>query len=84
MVDPDLHLGLDLFLATLNSSQKAYSASHDAILHWHPEDEVPSYEVMKQCIAEITGVVLIVDHMCPNSCVAFTGPFAELKICPVW
>ena len=55
MVDPDLCLRLDLFLATLNSSQKAYLASHDVILHWHPEDKVPSYEVMKQHIAEITG-----------------------------
>ena len=82
MVDSDLCLGLDLFLATLNSSQKTYSASHDVILHWHPEDEVPSYEVTKWYITEITGVVPIVDHMCPNSCVAFTGPFAELEICP--
>jgi hypothetical protein len=82
MVDPDIHLGLDLFLATLNSSQKTYLASRNVILHQHPEDKVPSYEQMKQHIAEITGVVLIVEHMCPNSCVAFTGPFSELEICP--
>ena len=82
MVDPDICLELDLFLATLNSLQKIYLASSNVILHQHPEDEVPSYKQMKQHIAEITGVVLIVEHMCPNSCVAFTGPFSELKICP--
>jgi hypothetical protein len=72
--DPDLRLGLDLFLANINSSQKAYSASRDAILRRHPDDEVPSYEQMRCRIAEISGVVPIVDHMCINSCLAFTGP----------
>ena len=82
MVNPDLRLGLELFLASLNSSQKTYSASRNAILHRHPEDEVPTYEQIKRRIAEITGVVSIVNNMCPNSCVAFTGPFSELEICP--
>ena len=80
--DPDLRLGLDLFLANINSSQKAYSASRDAILRRHPDDEVPSYEQMRCRIAEISGVVPIVDHMCINSCLAFTGPFQEIDICP--
>lgn len=80
--DPDLRLGLDLFLATLNCSQKAYTASRSAILRRHPDDEVPSYEQIKQRIAEISGVVPIVDHMCVNTCLAFTGPFAELDSCP--
>jgi hypothetical protein len=66
--DLDLRLGLiDLFLANINSSQKAYLASRDAILHRHPDDDVPSYEQMKRRIAEISGVVPIVDHMCMNS-----------------
>jgi hypothetical protein len=47
-----------------------------------PEDRVPSYEQTKWCITEITRVVPIMDHMCPNSCIAFTGPFAGLEICP--
>jgi hypothetical protein len=37
--DPDLRLGIDLFIANINSSQKAYSASREAILRRHPNDE---------------------------------------------
>jgi hypothetical protein len=36
---------------------------------------------MKRRIAEITGVVPIVDDMCQNSCIAFTGPLAKLNAC---
>lgn len=79
--DPDLRLGLDLFLATVNSSQNTYSAAWDAILRCHPDDKVPSYDQIKCRIAEISGVVPIVDHMCLNSCVSFMGPFAELDSC---
>jgi hypothetical protein len=81
-IDPNLHLGLDLFFATTNASQKTYVASCNAILCCHPDDEVPSYEQMKGHIAEIMGVIPIVHHMCAKSCVAFTGPFADLTCCP--
>jgi hypothetical protein len=73
---------LDLFLATINASQKTYVASRNAILRRHPDDEVPSYEQIRRRIGEITGVVPIVHHMCVKSCVAFTGPFADLTCCP--
>jgi hypothetical protein len=81
-IDPNLRLGLDLFLATINASQKTYVASRNAILRRHPNDEVPSYEQIRRRIGEITGVVPIVHHMCEKSCVAFTGPFADLTCCP--
>ena len=80
--DPDFRLGLDLFLANINSSQDAYTASRSAILRRHPDDDIPSYSQMKQRIAEITGVVPIIHDMCKNSCLAFTGPFRDLESCP--
>ena len=36
---------------------------------------------MKQHIAEITGIVPIVDNMCKNSCIAFTRPLSTLDAC---
>jgi len=36
---------------------------------------------MKRRIAEITGIVPIVDDMCKNSCIAFTGPLSKLDAC---
>jgi hypothetical protein len=80
--DPDLQLGLRLFLATINASQETYTSSREAIMLRHPDDQVPSFDQIKRSIADITGVVPIIEHMCPNSCLAFTGPYASLDTCP--
>ena len=80
--NPDLQLGLRLFLAMVNSSQQTYASSREAIMIRHPDDQVPSFDQIKRSIADITGVVPIIEHMCPNSCLAYTGPFASLDICP--
>lgn len=37
---------------------------------------------MKKKIAEITGITEIVNDMCPNNCVGYTGPYATLDQCP--
>lgn len=80
--NPDLQLGLRLFLAMTNSSQETYASSREAIMLRHPDDQIPSYDQIKRIIADITGVVPIIEHMCPNSCLAYTGPFGSLDICP--
>jgi hypothetical protein len=79
--DPDLRLGLDLFLVSIKSSQDMYTMARDAILRRHPDDNLPSYDQMKREIAEITGVVPVISDMCRNSCIAFTGPLAMLDTC---
>jgi len=79
---PDLRLGIDLFLANMNSSVDSFNANRNAILRRHPEDKVPSYAQMKRLISEITGVDSVVHPMCKNSCLAFTGPFTNLDRCP--
>ena len=80
---PDLRLGIDLFLANMNSSVDSFNANRNAILRRHPEDNVPSYSQMIRHISEITGVSSVVHAMCKNSCLAFTGPFANLDRCSV-
>jgi hypothetical protein len=79
--DPDFRLGLNLFLASIKSSQDTYNISRSAVLRRHPDDKIPSYDQMKRRIAEITGIVPIVDDMCKNSCIAFTGPLSKLDAC---
>ena len=81
--DPDLWLSLDLFLSCSNASEETYHNSRAAILRRHPDDEVLSYARIKSKIAELSGVVPILHHMCINSCAAFTGPFADLAECPI-
>lgn len=34
-------------------------------------------------ITEISGVTPLMQHMCVNSCIAFTGPFSSLEECPL-
>lgn len=79
--NPDLRLGLDLFLNSIKSAQENYSATRSAILRRHPDDDIPSYDRMKRQVAEITGVVPIIHDMCVNSCLAFTGPFENNDTC---
>ncbi|KJA14969.1 hypothetical protein HYPSUDRAFT_149723, partial [Hypholoma sublateritium FD-334 SS-4] len=80
--DPNLRLGLDLFMANINSSNDAYHSTREAIMRRHPEDVIPSYDQLKRKIEEITGVGPMSYPMCKNSCVAFTGPFSILDVCP--
>ena len=37
---------------------------------------------MKSCLEKLSGITQIETDMCPNSCIAFTGPFAILQQCP--
>ncbi len=37
--------------------------------------------VVKERIKEITGVYPLMHDMCPNTCMAYTGPFSELDSC---
>ncbi|KAI0082985.1 hypothetical protein BDY19DRAFT_987990 [Irpex rosettiformis] len=42
-----------------------------------------SYSQVKRKVTEITGITPIYTDMCIDTCVAFTGPFAELERCPL-
>ncbi len=79
---PDFRLGLDIFMASTKSSIDTYIRMREAILRRHPEDQIPSYDQMKRAMTEITGVSSVMHPMCRNSCIAFTGPFANLHACP--
>ncbi|KAG2061618.1 hypothetical protein BDR06DRAFT_1042006 [Suillus hirtellus] len=48
----------------------------------HPEDDVYSHYQVKQAVCELSGVVPIANDMCTNTCLTFTGPYAELDHCP--
>ncbi|KII89767.1 hypothetical protein PLICRDRAFT_564772 [Plicaturopsis crispa FD-325 SS-3] len=80
--DPDLRLSIDLFLAATTASQATYIATRAAILRRHPESTVLSFDQVKRRIALLSGVYPLVHDMCPKTCIAYTGPFAELESCP--
>ncbi|KAJ2921645.1 hypothetical protein H1R20_g15449, partial [Candolleomyces eurysporus] len=51
------------------------------VLEDEPERELLSFHSVKKEVANLTGVTPIVHHMCPNSCMAYTGPFSKLQEC---
>lgn len=79
--DPDFRLGLDLFLASIKTTHENYNLTREAVLRRHPDDSIPSFDQMKRRVTEITGVVPIIHDMCPNTCLAFTGPFKNDDRC---
>ncbi|KAG6808925.1 hypothetical protein H0H92_002347 [Tricholoma furcatifolium] len=77
--DADTILSLRQFMAA--QTVESYNAIKEAIELRHPDDKILSYDQVKRLIANITGVRPIVKDMCPNSCMAYTGPLADRDTC---
>ena len=82
MEDPDLRSSLKIFLATEHASQDVYNKVHDSIHERFPDCHFLSLHQVKRPIAEFTGVVPILNDICPNSCLAYVGLWSELDRCP--
>lgn len=80
ITDPDLIISLKFYFA--NTTVKAYNTIRDATIERHPDDDIYSHHRIKRTAAELSGVVPIVHDMCPNTCLAFTGPYADHDRCP--
>ena len=82
--DPDLHLSLRFYISSLNHnlSQKDYAGALLDIQEHYPESKMLSYDQVKQQVSDLSGVVTWKHDMCFKSYVAFTGPFANLEVCP--
>ncbi|TBU29097.1 hypothetical protein BD311DRAFT_611611, partial [Dichomitus squalens] len=76
-----LRLALKQFIAT-SHSEKIYHECWDNMMEYNEGLTLPTYEAMQKLVQELSGVVPIVTDMCPDTCVAYTGPFAELDHCP--
>lgn len=84
ITDPE-RAGIRMFLARGDASEDNYTDNRAAMVELHPEDEktVPTYEQAKRLVSNVTGIDALVHHMCVNSCLAFTGPFAQADTCPI-
>ena len=81
VIDKNTRLAIDLYLG--NPSKATYETNCEAIRRCHPEDDLPSYYMVKRLVADLTGIESMVHHMCINSCLAYTGPFQDLEVCPL-
>jgi hypothetical protein len=80
--DPDLLLSIKMFLSVSNASQETYNTMRQAFIERHPEDKILTYDKVKRRVAQITGVYPLIHDMCIGSCIAYTGPFSDLIVCP--
>ncbi len=80
--DSDEALSIKLYLALGNASQDTYNKVRDAIISTHLESKILSFDQVKRRVAELSGITPITAAMCPNSCIAYTGPFAAESVCP--
>jgi hypothetical protein len=80
--DRGLRLSIDIYNATQNASQDTYNSVRDAILRQDDSINMLSFHQVKKCVADLTGVVSITNGMCPNSCLAYVGPYADYDSCP--
>ena len=82
--DPDLRLSTRFYISTLNhlQSQKAYTSNRDIIRDEFPGSKMLSYDQVKRRVSDLSGLVTWKHHMCVDSCIGFTGPFADLDECP--
>ena len=95
---PGLLASIELFIDTTTASEQVYSNVCKTFARYMqavrgPQDDTNSgddddhtrllshYRV-KQTIAKLTGVHSLMRDMCPNTCIAYTGPFSDLEACP--
>jgi hypothetical protein len=75
-------ISLELFSALAAHPKSAYEEVHRIFNKTHPDSPLCSYWVVKSCLEKLSRIMQIETHMCPNSCVAITGSFADLDQCP--
>ena len=87
--DPHLRAGLEFFLDTTNASDETYHKIRDSTYTYLknlglPDIEknpIPSLFEIKKAVGQITGVHSMMNDMCINTCMAYTGPFAVRDTC---
>ena len=79
---PNLLLCLDLFLMLESYLDQAYTNVCNVIeKHFPDRNQLFSHYQMKNQIEWLSGIVSMGTDMCPNSCMAYTGPLADHTTC---
>ena len=80
--DPDLLLSISNYVANLNASQDIYIKNRLNTQRRDPNIKMLSYDQVQRRVSKLSGVVTWQHDMCVDSCVGFTGPYADLEHCP--
>ena len=80
--DPQLRLSFSTYMAlSAHSSEATYTAVHRSIKECYPDSAMLSFDQVRNRLKSISGILPLHFDMCINTCMAFTGPFSELKKC---
>ena len=81
--DPSpLHRSLRNFINNSGSSRAHYDSICQIELLNNPSNAFMSFDQVRRRLLWLSGVVPLEHDMCPNTCVAYTGPYEELVTCP--
>ncbi|KAG2028960.1 hypothetical protein BDR03DRAFT_882217 [Suillus americanus] len=84
---PGIWHSISMYLALEHASQDAYNRIHRSTLRnftgAEGADKILSFHAVEKLISQYTGVEVIEHNMCSQSCLAFMGPFMDLKNCPM-
>jgi hypothetical protein len=85
--NPGIQYSISIYLALEHSSQDVYKRGcHSTVQNVSGApgvDNIQSFYNIKRTIHTFTGVEPIHHDMCSNTCLAYTGPFADLDACPI-
>ena len=70
------------FINNSGSSWAHYNGIQEIKLLNNPSDAFMSFDQVKWCLLWLSSIVPLEHDMCPNTCVAYTGPYKELDTCP--
>ncbi|KAG1746872.1 hypothetical protein EDB19DRAFT_1607628, partial [Suillus lakei] len=75
--------GVEMYFHLKHVVQAAYKGIADSAARRFPgAEDIPTSHSVEHLIAKLSGVDSVKNHMCLNTCIAFTGPFTDLKQCP--
>jgi hypothetical protein len=82
---PGIRHSISMYLALEHASQDAYNRIQRSTIRNFAQgnEDILSFYSVEKLISKYTGVESIDHDMCPNTCLAYTGPYAHLDSCPI-
>ncbi|KAG1847252.1 hypothetical protein C8R48DRAFT_547524, partial [Suillus tomentosus] len=82
---PGIRHSISMYLALEHASQDAYNRIQRSTMRNFAQgnEDILSFYAVEKLISKYTGVESIDHDMCPNTCLAYTGPYAHLDNCPI-
>ncbi|EPQ49980.1 hypothetical protein GLOTRDRAFT_134382 [Gloeophyllum trabeum ATCC 11539] len=81
--DPDTRFSIRVYLLLAEASEDCYASMQRAVAdRFGSSVSMLSYYEVWKLVGDLTGVFPIVYDMCERSCMAYSGPYAELDRCP--